>query len=72
MSVGMILLFIVLFILVIYILSTLFGSQTTLNDFNTATETITISSDTLPSGDGTNSYTYSIWVYVTDWNYRYG
>ena len=72
MSVGMILLFIVLFILVIYILSTLFGSQTTLNDFNTATETVTISSSTLPTGDGTNSYTYSIWVYVTDWNYRYG
>ena len=72
MSVGMIILFIVLFILVIYILSKFFGEQYTLNEFNNASEEQIISADKIPAGDGTNDFTYSIWVYITDWEVKYG
>ena len=72
MSVGMIILFIVLFILVIYILSKFFGEQQTLNDFNNANEQVIISADKIPAGDGTNDFTYSLWIYVTDWEVKYG
>jgi len=31
-----------------------------------------IAADKLPGGAGTNDFTYSMWVYVNNWNYQYG
>ena len=72
MSIGQIILYIVIFILVLYTLSKLLRGQTTLSDFNDATQPVDIPSANIPTADGTMDYTYSIWIYVTDWSYRYG
>ena len=39
---------------------------------NNATQTIAIPAKKLVNKNNTNNYTYSMWVYVDNWNYRYG
>jgi hypothetical protein len=59
-------------ILAIYLLVWLFSSNaTTLSSMQDASKETIISADKLPAA-GTNNYTYSIWFFVKDWNYRYG
>ena len=45
------------------------GSVTSLVDAKTKQ---TIYPQKLANSTGSNNYTYSIWIYVDDWNYRYG
>ena len=45
------------------------GSITSLTD---AKVVQTIDPSKLVNGSGTNNYTYAIWMYVDNWNYRYG
>lgn len=62
------------FLLLIYLLYKSFTKTTT--DLSTTvtdakTKTV-ITADQLPAGNNTQNYTYSIWFYVNDWNYKYG
>ena len=62
------------FLLLIYLLYKSFTKTTT--DLSTTvtdakTKTV-IAADQLPAGNNTQNYTYSIWFYVNDWNYKYG
>ena len=65
---------IVLAVLVIlYLLVSFFtGSSTSLTTIQPANEHQKILASTLPSNNNTSNYTYSMWMYVDDWNYRFG
>jgi hypothetical protein len=66
-----ILLLIVGFLIVVYVLSWIFSGTKTLNNFASAKTELVIPSTSLPAGNSIN-YSYSIWIYIDDWNYRYG
>ena len=54
----------------VYDLLTEAGSK--LSGINEATKQEVISHKKLKSKDNSTSYSYSIWIYISDWNYRYG
>jgi len=63
---------IVAILLIIYLLYWMFSSKaTSLSSMQSGTKATVIGSDQLPAA-GTNNYTYSMWFYIKDWNYRYG
>ena len=64
----------VVIVLIIYILYLwLFGdaSRQSLAGLRDAKKELAVSGNSLPGGS-TSDYTYSIWVYVNNWNYRVG
>lgn len=48
------------------------GAATSLAGMHDGRQGITIAASKLPSNNNTNNYTYSTWIYVNDWNYRFG
>jgi hypothetical protein len=66
-----VLLIIVGFLIVVYVLSWMFNGTKTLSNFASAKTELVIPSTSLPPGTSVN-YTYSIWLYIDDWNYQYG
>ena len=48
------------------------GATVTLSSLRSANQPLNLTPDTLPGGGNTNNYTYSMWIYVNDWNYRFG
>ena len=65
-------LLIVAVLLVLYLLVWFFSAKATkLSSMQDATKTSEISAEKLPAA-GTNNYTYSIWFFIKNWNYRYG
>lgn len=59
-------------VIILYLLYTYFtggGSITPLTDAKTLT---TISASKFGSGNQGSNFTYSIWFYISDWNYKYG
>ncbi len=67
-----ILIVIVAILLIIWIVSWFSGGSSQLTPLSDGTEMQKISPSDLPSNDNSNNYTYSVWFYVQDWNYRYG
>jgi hypothetical protein len=65
-----ILIIIVGFLVVVYVISWIFSGKKTLNNFASAKTELIIPATSLPTGNSVN-YSYSIWVYIDDWNYRY-
>lgn len=63
----------VVLVVLVYILYLYFysGSATTLISTHDARSLDIISANKLPAG-ATADYTYSIWFYINDWNYRFG
>jgi len=61
---------IIVFLIFVWIMSWLFNSSTTLNDYAVATSPTVIPGKSLPAA--TVDFSYSIWVYVDDWSYNYG
>lgn len=61
----------VIVILLIYILYTYWSGKTKLSSLSDAKVAQTISSDNVGSTTS-NNFSYSIWYYIDDWNYRYG
>ena len=59
------------FLLLVYLLSWIFGRSKSLSNMTDATVPITIPATALPK-PGSMNYTYSIWIYVNDWSYLYG
>lgn len=62
---------VIFFILLVYILSKIFNNSKTLSKMSSATSNIVIPASSLPNS-GSINYSYSIWIYVDDWSYRYG
>ena len=63
---------IVVVVVILYLLVNYFssgGSITPLTDAKTLT---TISSSKFSAGNQGSNFTYSIWFYIADWNYKYG
>lgn len=50
----------------------LMGSSKKLSGMKEGTQLVTIPADDLPASNNSNNYTYSTWIYINDWNYRYG
>jgi len=67
-------LFVILVLIILYFLfAWMFKSSKTLTTLQEGNVKQVIHGNTLPGNKGTSSnYTYSMWVYVDDWNYRYG
>ena len=62
---------IVIVLLLYIVLSWIFKSGTKLTGLTNAKVATTIAATNLPNSQ-TNNYTYSSWVYIDDWSYRYG
>ena len=71
MNISTLLLTIVGFLVVVYILSHFFNGKKTLSNFASAKTELVVPASSLPPGTSVN-FTYSIWIYVDDWSYRYG
>ena len=65
---------IVLAVLIVlyFILSFFFKTSTSLTTMQDGNEKQVIDASTLPNNNNTSNYTYSMWFYVDDWNYRFG
>lgn len=59
-------------IILYYIFTYFFKKSTTLTKMTAANITQKISASSLPNNSNTSNYTYSLWFYIDDWNYRYG
>lgn len=48
------------------------GASTKLSGMKEGRHSVTLAPTALPANNNTNNYTYSTWIYVNDWNYRFG
>jgi hypothetical protein len=72
MKIHNIILGVIVCILLYVIYYFVFASKgTMLNKFNNAQQPMTVSQGGLPKG-GNSEYSWSVWFYVNQWNYRYG
>ena len=68
-----IILFVIIFILIIIVINYVFRDVNTLSGLVNGTTMQTISvSDLDISNANSSNFTYSIWFYIDDWNYRFG
>jgi len=72
MQIGQIVLLVILLILLIYFIIWIFTTSTQLTKMSYAKIMQTIVAKTLKTNSNTGNYTYSMWLYVNDWNYRFG
>ena len=75
MEVKNILIFVVIIILIIIVIQYIMKDVNTLTDLTSAQTMQTIQTTDLASSSNsgnTSNFTYSIWFYIDDWNYRYG
>ncbi len=66
---------IVAVIIILYFVYTYFFSDPTVADLagmHNAKLVKEVTADKLPGNKGSNDFTFSVWVYVNTWNYRYG
>ena len=66
---------IVAVILILYFVYTYFFSDPTVADLagmHDAKQLKEIKASELPGNKGSNDFTFSVWIYVNTWNYRYG
>jgi len=62
-------------IIILYLVYTYFFSDPTVADLagmHNAKLMKEMTADKLPGNKGSNDFTFSVWVYVNTWNYRYG
>lgn len=73
MNTKMIIIGVISVIVIYYLYQWIFGSpkETTLVTTQDARKLKVINASTLPSSS-TSDYSYSIWFYINDWNYRFG
>jgi hypothetical protein len=65
--------FVVIIILIVYIFAQAFSGETRLTEVSDAQVEQKILAAKLPKADVPNmNCTYSLWIYVGEWNYRYG
>ena len=57
-------------LVVLYMIISYFNTPPKLSGLKSAKKSETISAKSLPSGNNSNNYTYSMWFYVSNWNTR--
>jgi hypothetical protein len=74
MEVSRILVIVVILVLLYIIVKLLYKQSTNLTGITPGTSPIQISASTLAKSGNPNAsnFSYSIWFYINDWNYRYG
>lgn len=75
MEIGTVLLIVVILILLYFLIRYLLADANTMTGILSGTQMTTVDSSDLASsssGSSTSNFTYSIWYYLEDWNYRYG
>lgn len=74
MGLAMNILIAILVVLVLYWTLSWFlgGGGAKISGMKDGRQTVKLAADSLPPSKNTNNYTYSIWVYINDWNYRFG
>jgi len=72
MEVKQIIIIVIIIIVLIYILLWLFSKSTQLTKMADGTIQQIVLASTLPNNKHSSNYTYSTWIYVNDWNYRFG
>lgn len=72
MALARTVLYAVLFLLVIYIVINLFQKPAKLSSMNDGNVEQVIKADKLRNSNSSTNYTYSMWFYVNDWNYKFG
>lgn len=74
MDIKNILIVVVIVVLLYIVLRYVFSDVNTLTNISSGTTMQTISAGNLAQGSVANSsnFTYSIWFYINDWNYKYG
>jgi len=75
MTAQNIILGILVFILVVMVVRRIVKKKNVLTDITSAETVQKIEADDLDTSDSsssTSNFTYSIWIYVNDWNYRFG
>lgn len=61
-----------LIILVIYLIYKYFYPDNEISSLKSGQKAETISASDLPSGNNNNNFTYSVWIYIKNWNHRLG
>jgi hypothetical protein len=75
MNIGSILLIVIILVLLYVVIRYVSSGNTTLSNLTSATTMQTIQASSLAqsaSGLNSSNFTYSIWFYINDWNYKYG
>jgi hypothetical protein len=74
MDIKNVLLIIIIVVLLYVAIRYIFSDVNTLSNLSSGTTMQTINSSTLATSAGVaaNNFTYSIWFYINDWNYKYG
>lgn len=63
----------ILALIILYvILGYIFPNKTNLSSMSEATKLQTVEASNLSSNNNTVNYTYSTWIYIEDWNYKFG
>lgn len=74
MEMKQILFYLIIAVLVYLIYQFFFKDHTVadLQGMHNAKVAVSIAADKMPSSGGSNDYTFSVWMYVNNWNYSYG
>jgi len=74
MDIKNVILIIIILVLLYVVIRYVFSDTTTLSGLSSGTTMQTITAKSLATGSVANSsnFTYSIWFYINDWNYKYG
>lgn len=74
MGIAMKILIAIIVVLVLYVFLNWYmgGGSSKISGMKDGRQTVKLAASNLPPSKNTNNYTYSIWVYVNDWNYRFG
>lgn len=72
MEAKKIILIILVFLLFIVLIHYVMKDSNKLSDLTSGETAQTIESSKLSDGESSSNFTYSIWFYIDDWNYRYG
>ena len=68
-------LFYLIIAVIVYLIYQFFFKDHTVVDLqgmHNAKVALPIAADKLPSSGGSNDYTFSVWMYINNWNYKYG
>jgi hypothetical protein len=73
MELYQIILSVLVILIVVYVVAGyIFPKTTQLSSMLEGTKSQTVEASSLPSNNNSLNYTYSTWIYVEDWNYKFG
>ena len=72
MDIKQIVIMVFVLLVVVYLIINAFSKTSKLSEMADGTILNTILSDKLKNASNSSNFTYSMWIYVNDWNYRYG